>query len=70
MSKSAGRTGARGRANVAPPPTAAELAAARREAAQCEARLSDLAAGHPSAKTWRTRLRAAQAVIARAPAGA
>lgn len=67
MSKSKGRTGAHARANIIPPPTAAELDAARREVAQVEGRLADLAAGHPSVKTWKARLRTAQAVIARAP---
>jgi len=70
MSKSKGRTGARGRANIPPPPTAAELEAARREIAQIEGRLADLAAGHPSVKTWKARLRNAQAVIARGPVAA
>ncbi|TXC69635.1 hypothetical protein FSB78_00655 [Sphingomonas ginsenosidivorax] len=67
MTKSKGRTGAHARANIQPPPTAAELDAARREVAQIEARLGDLAAGHPSVKTWKARLRVAQGVIARAP---
>jgi hypothetical protein len=69
MSKSKGRTGARGRANIAPPPTDAELAAARAEIAKAESWLSELASGHPSAKTWRVRLKAAQAIVARAPRG-
>jgi hypothetical protein len=67
MSKTKGRTGARTRANIVPPPTAAELDAAKHEVAQIEGRLAGLAAGHPSVKIWKTRLRAAQAVIARAP---
>ena len=67
MSKTKGRTGAHARANIQPPPTPAELASARREASQIEGRLADLAAGHPSVKTWKARLRAAMAVIARAP---
>jgi hypothetical protein len=67
MSKSKGRTGAHARANIQPAPTPAELEAARREVAQIEGRLSDLSAGHPSVKTWKARLRTAQAVIARAP---
>ena len=67
MSKSMGRTGAHARANIQPPPTAAELEAAKREAAQIEGRLAGLAAAHPSVKTWKARLRLAQAVIARAP---
>jgi hypothetical protein len=67
MTKSKGRTGAYARANIQPPPTAAELDAARREVAQIEGRLVGLAAGHPSVKTWKARLRTAQAVIARAP---
>jgi hypothetical protein len=67
MTKTNGRTGARARANIQPPPTPAELEAARREVAQIEGRLADIAAGHPSVKTWKARLRAAQAVLARAP---
>ncbi|MET0374673.1 hypothetical protein [Sphingomonas sp. 2SG] len=67
MTKSKGRTGAHARANIQPPPTAAELDAAQREVAQIEGRLVGLAAGHPSVKTWKARLRTAQAVIARAP---
>jgi hypothetical protein len=67
MTKTKGRTGAHARAGIKPPPTAAELDTARRECAQIEGRLADLAAGHPSVKTWKARLRAAQAVIARAP---
>jgi hypothetical protein len=69
MSKNNGRTGARTRANIQPPPTAAELEAARREITQIEGRLADIAAGHPSVKTWKARLRAAQAVIARMKPG-
>ena len=67
MSKSKGRTGAHARANIQPPPTPAELDAARRESAQIEGKLADIAAGHPSVKTWKARLRTAQAVVARAP---
>ena len=67
MTKSKGRTGAHARANIQPPPTAVELDAARRDVAQIESRLRDLAAGHPSVKTWKARLRVAQGVIARAP---
>ena len=67
MSKSNGRTGARGRANIAPPPPPAQIAAARSEIVKCESWLSELATAHPSAKIWRTRLKAAQAVMARAP---
>jgi hypothetical protein len=67
MTKSKGRTGAHARANIQPPPTPVELEAARREVGQIEGRLADLAAGHPSVKTWKARLRLAQAVIARAP---
>ena len=67
MSKGTGRTGARDRARLPTPPTAAELAAARQERATAERWLRDLASGHPSVKTWKARLRAAQAVIARAP---
>ncbi|WP_085810938.1 hypothetical protein [Sphingomonas sp. TZW2008] len=67
MSKSKGRTGAHARANIQPPPTPAELDAARREIAQIEGKLADIAAGHPSVKTWKARLRTAQAVVARAP---
>ena len=67
MSKSKGRTGAHARANIQPSPTPAELDAARREIAQIEGKLADIAAGHPSVKTWKTRLRTAQAVVARAP---
>ncbi|MDO6415679.1 hypothetical protein Q4F19_14915 [Sphingomonas sp. BIUV-7] len=65
--KSNGRTGAHARANLKPPPTPAELDTARREVAQIQGRLAQLAAGHPSVKTWKARLRAAEAVIARAP---
>ena len=65
MNKSKGRTGAHARAKIQPPPTAAELEAAKHEAAQIEGRLAGLAAGHPSVKTWKARLRLAQAVIAR-----
>ncbi|WP_380787067.1 hypothetical protein [Sphingomonas sp. R86521] len=67
MTKSNGRTGARARANIQPPPTAGELDAARREIVQIEGRLVGLAAAHPSVKIWKARLRLAQAVIARAP---
>lgn len=67
MTKTKGRLGAHARANIQPPPTAAELEAAKREVAQIEGRLRDLAAGHPSVKTWKARLRLAQAVIARSP---
>jgi hypothetical protein len=67
MTKTKGRTGAHARANIQPPPTAAELEAAKREAGQIEGRLASLAAGHPSVKTWKARLRLAQAVIARGP---
>ena len=67
MTKSKGRTGAHARANIQPAPTAAELDAAKREVAQIEGRLVGLAAGHPSVKIWKARLRVAQAVIARAP---
>lgn len=67
MSKSKGRTGAHARAKIQPPPTAAELDAAKHEAVQIEGRLSGLASGHPSVKIWKSRLRLAQAVIARAP---
>jgi hypothetical protein len=67
MSKTNGRTGARARANIAPPPTPEELDAARRDAARCKSQLLDLAASHPSAKVWRTRMKAAEAIIARAP---
>lgn len=66
MTKSKGRTGAHARANIQPPPTPAEIDAAKREVAQIEGRIAGLAAGHPSVKTWKVRLRAAQAVIARA----
>jgi len=65
MNKSKGRAGAHARAKIQPPPTAAELEAAKREVAQIEGRLAGLAAGHPSVKTWKARLRLAQAVIAR-----
>jgi len=65
MSKTKGRTGARDRANIAPPPTPEAIDAARREVAQCEGKLVELASGHPSTKVWRTRLKAAQAVLAR-----
>ena len=67
MTKTKGRTGAHARANIQPAPTSVELEAAKREVAQIEGRLRDLAAGHPSVKTWKARLRVAQAVIARAP---
>jgi hypothetical protein len=67
MTKTKGRTGAHARANIQPAPTAAELDAAKREVAQIEGRLAGLAAGHPSVKTWKARLRLAQAVIARTP---
>ncbi len=67
MTKSKGRTGAHARANIQPPPTAVELEAARREVVQIEGRIAGLAAGHPSVKIWKARLRSAQAVIARAP---
>jgi len=67
MTKTKGRTGAHRRANIQPLPTAAELEAARLEVAQIEGRLAGLAAAHPSVKTWKARLRLAQAVIARAP---
>jgi len=67
MTKSKGRTGAHARANIQPPPTAVELESARREVVQIEGRLVGLAAGHHSVKTWKARLRVAQAVIARAP---
>ena len=66
MNKTNGRTGARARANIQPPPRATELEAARREVAQIQGRLADIAAGHPSVKTWKARLRTAQAIIARA----
>lgn len=64
-----GRTGARARANIQPPPTPAELDAARREIAQIKGRLADIAAGHPSVKIWKARLRTAEAVVARMPNG-
>jgi hypothetical protein len=67
MNTSKGRTGARGRANIQPPPTPAEVDAARREVAQIKGRLAEIAAGHPSVKTWKARLRSAEAVIARMP---
>jgi hypothetical protein len=67
MTKSKGRTGAHAQANIQPPPKPVELEAAKREVAQIEGRLTGLAAGHPSVKTWKARLRTAQAVIARAP---
>jgi hypothetical protein len=67
MTKSKGRTGAHTRANIQPPPTPVELEAAKQEVAQIEGRLAGLAAGHPSVKTWKARLRLAQAVITRAP---
>jgi len=41
--------------------------AAKREVAQIEGRLAGLASGHPSVKIWKSRLRLAQAVLARAP---
>eukprot|EP01035_Chromulina_nebulosa_P035257 gene35257-biopygen23030 len=69
MAKSKGRTGARARANIQPPPTPVELEAAKREVAQIEGRLVGLAAGHPSVKIWNARLRLARAVIARVPRG-
>jgi len=67
MSKSNGRTGARARANIQPPPTPAQIEAARREIAQIKGRLAELAQGHPSVKIWKARLRLAEAIIARAP---
>lgn len=67
MTKTKGRTGAHARANIQPLPTASEIEAATREIAQIEGRLAGLAAAHPSVKTWKARLRLAQAVIARAP---
>jgi hypothetical protein len=67
MAKSKGRTGAHARANIQPPPTPVELEAARHEVVQIEGRLAGLASGHPSVKIWKSRLRLAQAVIARAP---
>jgi hypothetical protein len=67
MNRTKGRTGAHARAAIQPPPTPAELDAARREVAQIEGRLAEIAAGHPSVKTWKARLRTAQAVLARAP---
>ncbi|MFD1952166.1 hypothetical protein ACFSGX_15435 [Sphingomonas arantia] len=67
MSKSKGRTGAAGRANIAPPPTDAQIAAAQSEIVKCQSWLDELATGHPSTKVWRTRLKAAQAIVARAP---
>jgi len=67
MSKGKGRTGAHARAKIQQPSTAAEVDAARHESAQIEGRLAGLAAGHPSAKIWKARLRVAQAIIARAP---
>jgi hypothetical protein len=67
MTKSKGRTGAHARANIQPLPTSVELEAAEREVVQIQGRLADLAAGHPSVKTWKARLRLSQAVIARAP---
>jgi hypothetical protein len=67
MNTSKGRTGARARANILPPPTPAEAEAARREIAQIKGRLGEIAAGHPSVKTWKARLRSAEAVIARIP---
>jgi hypothetical protein len=66
MTKSKGRTGAHARANIQPAPTASEIDAAKREVAQIEGRLAGLAAGHPSVKIWKARLRLAQAVLARA----
>jgi hypothetical protein len=69
MSKTKGRTGARARANIPSPPTPAEVDAARSEIAQIEGRLAELAAGHPSVKTWKARLRIPQAVMARIPRG-
>jgi len=67
MTKSKGRTGAHARANIQPPPTLAEVEAAKQAVAQIEGRLAGLAAGHPSVKIWKARLRPAQAIIARAP---
>lgn len=67
MTKSKGRTGAHARANIQPPPTLAEVEAAKLAVAQIEGRLAGLAAGHPSVKIWEARLRPAQAIIARAP---
>ena len=67
MTKSKGRTGAHARANIQPALTPTELDAAKREVTQIEGRLVSLAAGHPSVKIWKARLRVAQAVIARAP---
>lgn len=67
MTKSKGRTGARARAIIQPLPTPVELEAAKREVAQIEGRLAGLASGHPSVKVWKSRLRLAQAVVARAP---
>jgi len=69
MSKNNGRTGARARANIQPPPTPAEVDAARREIVQIKGRLAEIAAGHPSVKTWKSRLRSAEAVISRIPTG-
>jgi hypothetical protein len=66
MTKSMGRTGAHARANIQPPPTPVELEAAEREIAQIGGRLAGLASGHPSVKIWKSRLRLAQAVVARA----
>lgn len=66
MTKSKGRTGAHVRANIQPPPTPVELEAAKREVVQIEGRLAGLAAGHPSVKIWKARLRLAQAIVARA----
>lgn len=68
VTKSMGRTGARDRARLPAPPTATELAAARKEVATAQRWLLELAAAHPSAKIWKARLRAAQAIVARAPA--
>ena len=67
MTKSKGRTGAHARANIQPPPTPVEVDAAKREVAQSEGRLAGLASGHPSVKIWKSRLRLAQAVLARVP---
>lgn len=66
MSKTQGRTGARARANIPQAPTPVELETARREVVQIMGRLADIAAGHPSVKTLKARLRSAEAVIARA----
>ncbi len=47
MTKIKGRTGAHARANIQPPPTLAEVEAAKLAVAQIEGRLAGLAAGHP-----------------------